>query len=79
MHEGSVPVCRETQVVGTVEWRTQQEQDVDLQSVLQWVEGGQRPPWDEVAGSSAARGWRGYVLVPLEVSKKKTSCANSDQ
>lgn len=54
MHEGSGPVCRETQVVGTAEWRTQQEQDVDLQSVLQWVEEGQRPPWDEVAGSSAA-------------------------
>lgn len=29
-----------------------QEQDVDLQPVLQWLEPGQRLPWDEVAGSS---------------------------
>lgn len=38
-------------IVGVGEWRTKQEQDVDLQSVLQWVEEEQRPPWDEVAGT----------------------------
>ncbi|KAJ8404575.1 hypothetical protein AAFF_G00334380 [Aldrovandia affinis] len=44
-HEGGGPVCRELQVIGAAEWRTQQEQDSDLQPVLQWVETGQRPPW----------------------------------
>ncbi|KAJ8414259.1 hypothetical protein AAFF_G00051290 [Aldrovandia affinis] len=37
-HEGGGPVCRELQVIGAAEWRTQQEQDSDLQPVLQWVE-----------------------------------------
>ncbi|KAJ8416333.1 hypothetical protein AAFF_G00356210 [Aldrovandia affinis] len=35
---GGGPVCRELQVIGAAEWRTQQEQDSDLQPVLQWVE-----------------------------------------
>lgn len=54
MHVGSGPVCRELQVFGTAEWRAHQEQDADLEPVLQWVEAGWRPPWDEVAGSSTA-------------------------
>ncbi|KAJ8391411.1 hypothetical protein AAFF_G00090410 [Aldrovandia affinis] len=53
-HEGGGPVCRELQVIGAAEWRTQQEQDSDLQPVLQWVETGQRPPWGEVAGGTTA-------------------------
>ncbi|KAJ8366685.1 hypothetical protein AAFF_G00345490 [Aldrovandia affinis] len=51
---GGGPVCRELQVIGAAEWRTQQEQDSDLQPVLQWVETGQRPPWGEVAGGTTA-------------------------
>jgi hypothetical protein len=34
----SVPVCCELQAVDMAEWRQQQQQDTDLQSVLQWME-----------------------------------------
>ena len=46
--------CRGAQVVDSTEWKVQQERDVDLQPVLQWVESGQKPRWNEVAGCSPA-------------------------
>lgn len=52
MLDGEGPVCREMQVVDSLEWRAQQEQDADLQPVLQWVESGQKPQWNQVAGCS---------------------------
>lgn len=48
------PACRAAQVVDAAEWRAQQEQDADLLPVLQWVESGQKPQWNEVAGYSHA-------------------------
>uniref|UniRef100_A0A3P9J3I3 Gypsy retrotransposon integrase-like protein 1 n=1 Tax=Oryzias latipes TaxID=8090 RepID=A0A3P9J3I3_ORYLA len=50
--ESSWPVCRLVQGVDPTEWRAHQEQDVDLQPVLQWVEAGRKPEWGEVAGCS---------------------------
>ncbi|KAG7517886.1 hypothetical protein JOB18_018680 [Solea senegalensis] len=46
--------CRMLQVVDTPDWRTQQENDPDLQPVLQWLEVGQRPPWSDIMGLSIA-------------------------
>ncbi|KAK7884629.1 hypothetical protein WMY93_027752 [Mugilogobius chulae] len=48
------PTCRVAQIHDAFEWRAQQEQDPDLQPVLQWVESGQRPQWNEVTGLSLA-------------------------
>lgn len=48
--EGGDPVCKVVEVDNPPDWRAQQEQDPDLQLVLQWVESGQKPLWDEVAG-----------------------------
>ncbi|KAI3366551.1 hypothetical protein L3Q82_000683 [Scortum barcoo] len=53
-HDGDGPACREAQVIVSPEWRTQQEQDADLKPVLRWVESGQKPQWNEVAGCSPA-------------------------
>ncbi|KAI3375463.1 hypothetical protein L3Q82_003793 [Scortum barcoo] len=53
-HDRDGPPCREAQVIVSPEWRTQQEQDADLKPVLRWVESGQKPQWNEVAGCSPA-------------------------
>ncbi|KAI3360378.1 hypothetical protein L3Q82_002246 [Scortum barcoo] len=53
-HNGDGPACREAQVIVSPEWGTQQEQDADLKPVLRWVESGQKPQWNEVAGCSPA-------------------------
>ncbi|KAJ8395185.1 hypothetical protein AAFF_G00036410 [Aldrovandia affinis] len=60
-HEGGGPVCRELQVIGAAEWRTQQEQDSDLQPVLQWVETGQRPPGGGGRGHHCHKGTVGRL------------------
>ena len=48
-HDRDGPACRVTQVLSLPEWRAQQEQHDDL---LQWLESGQNPRWEEVAGCS---------------------------
>ncbi|KAJ8353974.1 hypothetical protein SKAU_G00215410 [Synaphobranchus kaupii] len=53
-HKAGEPVCRTLQVVDADEWRLQQEQDIDIRPVLQWVEAQQRPLWEEVAAYSPA-------------------------
>lgn len=54
MHDGGGRVCKVVQIVDPLEWSAQQEQDADLQPVLRWVESGQKPQWNEVAGCSLA-------------------------
>ncbi|KAJ8358504.1 hypothetical protein AAFF_G00433790 [Aldrovandia affinis] len=56
---------RELQVIGAAEWRTQQEQDSDLQPVLQWVETGQRPPWGGGRGHHCHKGglWADFAAL----------------
>ena len=54
VRQAEVVVCRELQTVSAGEWRHQQEVDLDLQPVRQWVESRQRPPWEEVARLSQA-------------------------
>ncbi|KAK7919250.1 hypothetical protein WMY93_010534 [Mugilogobius chulae] len=48
------PSCKVAQVYDASEWRAHQELDPDLRPVLQWVESGQKPPWNEVTGLSLA-------------------------
>ncbi|KAJ8341934.1 hypothetical protein SKAU_G00342250 [Synaphobranchus kaupii] len=48
-HKAREPVYRALQAVDTDEWQLQQEQDIDLRPMLQWVEARQRPLWEEVA------------------------------
>lgn len=35
--------------MGVEDWKQLQEEDVDLQPVIQWVQNQQRPLWEEVA------------------------------
>jgi len=61
-------MCRALQAVDMAEWKQQQEQDVDLQPVLQWVVARQRPTWEEVAAFSATtKGlWSKFDALRLE-------------
>ncbi|KAI4872034.1 hypothetical protein NFI96_006517 [Prochilodus magdalenae] len=52
--DGDVLPCSATRIINTPGWRAQQEQDSDLQPVLQRVESGQKPQWNEIAGCSPA-------------------------
>ncbi|KAL1280961.1 hypothetical protein QQF64_015561 [Cirrhinus molitorella] len=47
--QGNTPVCLAVETVSIEDWRRLQEDDADLQSVIQWVQAQQRPPWKEVA------------------------------
>jgi len=76
---------QEMQVIGPAEWRAQQEQDTDLQQVLQWVESGQRPPWNKVAGGSTATnglyaGFEALLVSDGELQRaEKESAAREDR
>lgn len=50
----SVAECCELVETSATQWRQQQEADMDIQPVLQWVEMQTRPPWEEVAPLSTA-------------------------
>lgn len=52
--EGGRPVCRLAQGTDPSNWRAEQEQDVDLVPVLQWMEANWKPKRREVAGCSPA-------------------------
>lgn len=41
LHSGQEPVCRTAQVTDVAGWRTQKEQDANLQPALKWVVSGQ--------------------------------------
>ncbi|KAI4885571.1 hypothetical protein NFI96_007362, partial [Prochilodus magdalenae] len=54
IQDGDVLPCSATRIINTPGWRAQQEQDSDLQPVLQRVESGRKPQWNEIAGCSPA-------------------------
>ncbi|KAG1932173.1 hypothetical protein F2P79_021253 [Pimephales promelas] len=47
-------VCCELTEISATQWKQQQEADMDIQPVLQWVDMQTQPPWEEVPPLSTA-------------------------
>lgn len=55
-------------MVEAADWRTQQENDLCLWLVLQWLQGGQRSLWDDMTGLSITtkRLWAKFESLQLK-------------